>query len=53
VCIRWIQSVLSTISVGSLKEYVFVNSALKIQCCFFGDFAHWVINGFRNCRFYL
>jgi len=34
-----------------LKEYVFLNSSLKIQChvvkytprdCLFGDFAHWV-----------
>jgi len=25
----------------NLKECVFVNSALKIQC--FGDFAHWVL----------
>jgi len=33
----------------SLKERIFVNSALKMQChvvkntdCIFGDFAHWV-----------
>jgi len=51
---------------NSLKECVFVNSALKIPChivilaptdCFFGDFAHWVnpLNGsvFSNIVFFL
>jgi len=43
-------------TVCSLKECVFVNSALKIYTptdCFFGDFAHWESSSAANTHIFL